>query len=86
VPSPLITNSGSTPRATATPASVVDIVAAAERLTGREVQVSHRPANPNESPALIADTTRIREELGWRPQRSGVDELVRDQLDSLPPS
>jgi UDP-glucose 4-epimerase len=70
----------------ATPASVLDIVAAAERLTGREVQVSHRPANPNESPALIADTSRIREELGWRPERSGLDELVRDQLDSLPRS
>lgn len=67
----------------ATPASVLDIVAACEQSTGREVAVSHRPTNPNESPALIADTARIWASLDWAPERSALVELVRDQLGSL---
>jgi UDP-glucose 4-epimerase len=66
------------------PASVLEIVATAERFTGRDVPVSHRPANPNESPALIADTSRIRAAFGWGPERSGLEELFGDQLESLP--
>jgi len=65
----------------ATPASVLDIVAAAERATGAKVPVTHRPANASESPALIADTSQARTRLRWSPQHSALDELLRDQLD-----
>jgi UDP-glucose 4-epimerase len=63
----------------ATRASVADVVAATERVTGRPVPIEHHPANPGEAPALYADTTRSRTELGWRPTRSGLDQLVADQ-------
>jgi len=63
----------------ATPASVLDVVAAAERVTGRRVPVVHRPGNPGEAPDLRADTSAAREVLGWRPRRSGLDRMVRDQ-------
>jgi UDP-glucose 4-epimerase len=62
----------------ATPASVLDVVAAAERVTGRPVPVVHRPGNPTEAPDLRADTTALRA-LGWRPHRSALDDLVTGQ-------
>ncbi|WP_344957427.1 NAD-dependent epimerase/dehydratase family protein [Saccharothrix longispora] len=62
----------------ATPASVSDVLAAAERVTGRPVPVVRRPANPGEVRELRADTTRLRA-LGWRPAHSDLDDLVRDQ-------
>ncbi|MFJ1707712.1 NAD-dependent epimerase/dehydratase family protein [Kitasatospora sp. NPDC088346] len=61
----------------ATPASMLEIIAAVQRVTGRPVPVVHRPAQP-EAPRLVSDTTLIRRELGWRPGRSTLDELVAD--------
>jgi UDP-glucose 4-epimerase len=63
----------------ATPASVAEIVRIVEEVTGRPVPVKHRPANPHEAPELRADTTRIRTELGWRPERSDLARIVADQ-------
>jgi UDP-glucose 4-epimerase len=64
----------------AVPASVLDIVAAARRLTGRPVPVEHLPAHPNEVRELRADTSRIRAALGWKPEVTSLDELVRSQI------
>jgi len=64
----------------ATPASVRDIIDATTRLSGRKVRTTHRPADSRESPALIADTRRIRERLGWQPEQSDLDTMVQDQL------
>ena len=63
----------------ATPASVLDVVAAAERVTGRPVPVVHLPRNPGEAPDLRADTTAARTRLGWVARRSALDELVAGQ-------
>jgi UDP-glucose 4-epimerase len=63
----------------ATPASVLDVVAAAERVTGRPVPVVHRPGDPGEAPDLRADTAAARAALGWSPRRSGLDELLAGQ-------
>ncbi|MGH3417960.1 MAG: NAD-dependent epimerase/dehydratase family protein, partial [Actinocrinis sp.] len=61
----------------ATGASVRDILAAVRRVTGREVPVVHNPPQP-EVPVLIADTTRIRGELGWTAERSRLDTIITD--------
>lgn len=63
----------------AVPASVADIIAATERVSGRSVAVEHQPVNPSEAPELRADTTKIRAELGWAPTRTTIEELVGDQ-------
>jgi UDP-glucose-4-epimerase GalE len=57
--------------------SVLDVVAAAERVTGRSIQVIHRPA-VNEPPALVCDPARAAAELGWKPRRTNLDDIVRD--------
>lgn len=66
----------------ATPASVLDVVAAARQVTGRDVPVVHRPGNPQEVPDSRADTGGIRSALGWRPERSALATLVAEQWDA----
>jgi UDP-glucose 4-epimerase len=57
--------------------SVMDIVAAVERVTGRPIPVVHRDAAP-ERTALISDPSRAVTELGWKPRSSDLDDIVRD--------
>ncbi|WP_329313293.1 NAD-dependent epimerase/dehydratase family protein [Streptomyces sp. NBC_01278] len=61
----------------ATPASMQEIVATVERVTGRSVPVLHRPPQPEPS-RLVADTSRITADLGWKPERSSLEQLVSD--------
>jgi UDP-glucose 4-epimerase len=63
----------------ATAASVRDVVDSVERVTGRPVPLVRAPAHEGEVAELRADTRRLREVLGWEPERSALDDLVRDQ-------
>jgi UDP-glucose 4-epimerase len=58
-------------------ASVLDIVAAVRTASGQRVPVEHRPSR-GEVPVLLADTRRIRAELGWTPRHSGLGTIVAD--------
>jgi UDP-glucose 4-epimerase len=66
----------------ATRASVSDIVAATERVTGRSVPVIHHPPK-QEPPALLADTSLIRRDLNWKPERSSLDEIIADAWEAV---
>jgi UDP-glucose 4-epimerase len=57
--------------------SVMDVVAAVERVTGRSVPVKHNPPAA-EPPVLVCDPSKAMRELGWRPWRSDIDTIVRD--------
>lgn len=57
--------------------SVRDVISAVERIGGRPVPVSFGPRRPGDPPALIADAARARAQLGWRPQVSDLDTIVR---------
>lgn len=61
--------------------SVREIVAAVERVTGRELPVAYEPRREGDPPALVADAARAREELGWSPRRSTLDEMVGSAWD-----
>ena len=61
----------------ATGARVLDVVRTVREVTGREVPVEHHPSR-GEAPMLLADTRRIRAELGWRPECSDLRSLVAD--------
>jgi UDP-glucose 4-epimerase len=63
----------------ATPASVLDVIAAVKRVSGRDVPVEHRPAHDAEAPTLTADTSRIRAGLTWRPASSSLEQIVQGQ-------
>lgn len=57
--------------------SVLDVVATAGRVTGRHIAVVHRPAS-REPARLVADPARAATELGWKPTRSGLEEILAD--------
>jgi UDP-glucose 4-epimerase len=58
-------------------ASVLDVAAATERVTGRPVRLVHKPAAP-EPHRLVCDPGRALAELDWKPRRSNLDAIVRD--------
>ncbi len=57
--------------------TVRDIISTAERITGRPVPVSWEPARP-EPGILLADSSRIRADLGWEPGRSELATILAD--------
>lgn len=65
---------------TGTGVTVRDLLARVEEVTGRSVPVISRSGQPGqrEPAAVIADTRRIRTELGWEPARSMIDQVIRD--------
>jgi UDP-glucose 4-epimerase len=59
-----------------TGASVKEVLAAAERVVGRSIPRTVAPRRVGDPPALVAAIHRAREVLGWRPERSGLDEMI----------
>ncbi len=57
--------------------SVRDVVDTASRVTRGAVPLTYRSAEP-EPPELLADHSRITEELGWEPGRSDLPRILRD--------
>lgn len=56
--------------------SVLDVVAAAERITGRRIRMEVQPRRPGDAPRLIADATLARELLGWSPAVSDLGTIL----------
>ncbi|HEV2109085.1 MAG TPA: UDP-glucose 4-epimerase GalE [Thermomicrobiales bacterium] len=61
--------------------SVRQVIDAVERVTGRPVPVEVAPRRAGDPPALIADSTRARELLGWQPVHSTMDQMVASAWD-----
>jgi UDP-glucuronate 4-epimerase len=57
-------------------ASMRESIAILEACSGRELEVRQHPQAPGDQRRTRADTTRIREELGWEPQVSLEDGLT----------
>ncbi len=56
--------------------SVLDVVAAAKRVTGIDFPVVHADRRPGDPAALVADAGLIRRKLGWNPSVPHLDEIV----------
>jgi UDP-glucose 4-epimerase len=57
--------------------TVRELLAAVGRVTGKGVSATEAPRREGDSPALLADNTRAKRELGWAPSR-GIDEIISD--------
>ena len=64
------------------PSTVHDVITAAETVTGQPVPRRHAAA-ADEPATLLADSTRIRTEVGWRPQKSSLPEIIADAWTAL---
>ena len=58
--------------------SVRAVIAAAEAVTGREIPTREAPRRPGDPPRLVAASDRIRSQLGWRPRKPELAEMVGD--------
>jgi UDP-arabinose 4-epimerase len=56
--------------------SVLAVIAAAERVTGRHIARRNSPRRPGDPPVLVADATLAGKALGWTPRLSDLDSLI----------
>jgi UDP-glucose-4-epimerase GalE len=56
--------------------SVREVIAAAERVTGRRIPVHEAPRREGDPPVLVADATRAREVLGFAPRFTAIEPIV----------
>ncbi len=58
--------------------TVMQVIEAAREVTGHPIPVTPAPNRPGDPPALVAASSRARDELGWRPRRSDLKTLLGD--------
>ncbi len=57
--------------------SVMEVVEAARRVTGREIEVRMEAARPGDPARLVADARKAREVLGWETRYPELESIVR---------
>ncbi|MCM0605520.1 MAG: UDP-glucose 4-epimerase GalE [Xanthomonadaceae bacterium] len=63
---------------TETGTSVLEIIKAAEKVSGKKLKVKHSPRRAGDPPVLVADASLAKRELGWKLQHSSIDHIIRD--------
>jgi len=63
---------------TGTGFTVMDVLRAVERVTGKSVPYQIAPRREGDAAELVADSTRLRQTLGWKPVRSELAAIVKD--------
>jgi UDP-glucose 4-epimerase len=63
---------------TGTGQTVMEVLRAVEEVTGKPVPYKIAPRREGDPMELVADSKNLRKTLGWQPQRSGIQEIVRD--------
>ncbi len=56
--------------------TVREVIAAAERITGRSIPVVSGPRRPGDPAVLVASGTRAREALGWTPRHGTLEAMI----------
>jgi UDP-glucose 4-epimerase len=57
--------------------SVLDVIRACERASGKPIPYDVVARRPGDPPALVASPERLRRELGWEPRLTDLDEIAR---------
>lgn len=61
---------------TGTPTSVLEVIKAVEKVSGLKVPASYAPRRAGDPPALYADASKARAELGWTPTFKSIEPIV----------
>ena len=61
--------------------SVLEVVAAVERVTGEKLPIVTRPRRAGDPPALVANVDKLRESFAWQPRDFSLEGIVRSALD-----
>lgn len=57
--------------------SVLEVIDSARRVTGRPIEARMAPARPGDPSRLVADAGKARRVLGWTPEHTDLDAIVR---------
>jgi UDP-glucose-4-epimerase GalE len=58
--------------------SVLEVMNAVEKITGKKVPHTIGPRREGDPPVLVANSDKLQRELGWRPKRSSIEDIVQD--------
>jgi UDP-glucose 4-epimerase len=61
---------------TGTPTSVLEVIRAVEKVTGKKVPYTEAPRRAGDPPALYADSTKAKAELGWTVKFPSIEPIV----------
>jgi UDP-glucose 4-epimerase len=56
--------------------SVMEIIAACEKVTGRKIAQEIAPRRPGDPPALVADPAKLKTRLGWQPRYTSIEDTI----------
>lgn len=56
--------------------SVLQVIESARQVTGHVIPVQAAPRRAGDLPALVADSTRIQQELGWQPAYDDLNTII----------
>lgn len=56
--------------------SVLEVIAAARRVTGHPIPVEVTQRRPGDPPALYADPGRLRQRFGWQPRYTDIEQII----------
>jgi UDP-glucose 4-epimerase len=57
--------------------TVLEVIEAARRVTGREIPIRRGARRPGDPAVLVASSEKIKRELGWQPQRQDLDAIIQ---------
>lgn len=61
---------------TGKPTSVLEVIKAIEKVSGLKVPVTYAPRRAGDPPALYADATKAKTELGWTPKFQSIEPII----------
>ncbi|MCW9035027.1 MAG: UDP-glucose 4-epimerase GalE [Rhodospirillales bacterium] len=61
--------------------SVKELIQTVKEVSGRDFPVTIAPRRPGDPAALVAVSTKSREQLGWEPKSSGIQQIVQTAWD-----
>jgi UDP-glucose 4-epimerase len=57
--------------------SVRQVVDATKKVTGVDFPVEYAPRRPGDPPGLVADSTKIKQKLGWKPEYNDLGFIIK---------
>ena len=61
--------------------SVMEVIAAVEKVSGRKVPMQIGPRRAGDPAALVASSNRLRQDTGWTPRFAALEDIVRTAYD-----
>ncbi|MGE0767421.1 MAG: UDP-glucose 4-epimerase GalE [Hyphomicrobiaceae bacterium] len=60
--------------------SVLEVLDAVKRVSGKDMDIRYSPRRPGDPAAIVAASSKIRDQLGWVPEHDDLDRIVGQAL------